>query len=232
MPAQTAAVQNNTRAAAPQIMLTYNIRRAVSAAEFARLIEAQACAAVVLYDGESGADEALLQKTAAPLVPLIQGSGAAALIAGPAAGQICGRLKADGLHLQEQNSQSPAELADLRSQYGDSRILGYGNPHNRHTALEAGEGLPDYLFFGALGKDLKPDPHPRNLSLAAWWAEIMQIDCVIQAGADLAALPAALAAKAEFIALEQAIFTAAEPAAALRQAQTLIAAGTKAAETK
>jgi len=225
MPAHNAA--NAPAPAAPaapaQLMLVYNIRRGMAPADFAEAMNLQAAAAVLLYDGEGSADEAALARAAASLTPLIQAGGAAALIAGDS--RICGRAKADGIHIEEQSAHSKEELAALREKYGDSRILGYGNPRSRHAALEAGECLPDYLFFGSPGKDTKAEPHPRNLALAGWWAEIMQPPCVIQAGADLAQLPAALATGAEFVALEAAVFAAADPLAALKQAQNLIKTG-------
>jgi|GEM_PF-1503070 len=204
---------------APQIMLCYDICRAAGEAQFADIIATQAFSAAVLYDSGDKADEAAFQKAADPLVKQLQAAGIAVMIAGSSA--VFGRLKADGLHIEE-NADAKEQLKDMRGKYGDKRLLGYGNPHNRHQALEAGECGLDYIFFGKLGMDKKPEPHPRNISLGAWWAEIMQPDCVIQAGSDLSNLAELRDLRADFIALEEAIFSAADPRRALMQAQEIL----------
>lgn len=207
----------------PQLMLTYDIRRAAPLACFEKLLALNACAAALLYDSGGEADEAVFQKAAEPLVSLLQSRGLPALIAENSA--VCGRLQADGLHIEAQNAAAKARLAEQKAKYGKTRFLGFGNPPDRHQALEAGELYPDYLFFGKLGMDKKPAPHARNLALATWWAEIMQLDCVVQAGSSLEHLPAAIKTKAEFIAVEEMIFAAPDPAAALSAAQKLLQGG-------
>ena len=73
-------------------------------------------------------------------------------------------------------------------------------------ALELGEERPDYLFFGRYGYDTKPDAHPRNLTLGAWWAEMIEIPCITMAGSDVSSVVAVAATGAEFVALSSAIF--------------------------
>lgn len=204
----------------PQIMLVYDVRRSLSAPLFTDILATKACQAVVLYDS-AALDEAAFQKAAEALAPLIQSCGLPALIAENSS--LCGRLQADGLHMEEQTAESPQALAAMRQKYGKKRLLGYGNPQSRHQALLAGEQQPDYMFFGKLGKDKKPAAHPRNRALAAWWAEVARIDCVLQAGGALEHLAELRAVNADFIALEEAVFSAADPQKALLRAQAILA---------
>ena len=83
-------------------------------------------------------------------------------------------------------------------------IVGAGGAKTRDDALELGEARPDYMFFGRFGYDNKPEPHPRNLSLGAWWAEMIQIPCIVMAGSDIASVEAVAATGAEFVALSSA----------------------------
>ena len=205
----------------PRLVLTYDTRRSLAPALWADILAQEACAAFILYDSGGKAEEAAFQRAAEPLVALIHQSGLPVLIADNSA--LCGRLQADGVHIEEENSQSREALAAMRQKYGEKRLIGYGNPHNRHNALEAGERQPDYMFFGKLGCDKNPAPHPRNRALGAWWAELVTIDCIIQAGSALAELPDLAAAGADFIALEEAVFAAPSPVKALAAAQAMLA---------
>lgn len=205
----------------PQLILTYDMRRGASL-DLWKKLPAGSVAAVIFYDSAGAAGEAAFQKAAEPLVSLCQSRDIPVIIAENSS--LCGRLQADGLHMEEAKSaaETVETLTALRRKYGEKRILGYGNPQSRHNALEAGEARPDYVFFGKLGMDKKPQPHSRNRNLAAWWAELVQIDCIVQAGSSLEYLPELAAAKAEFIALEEAVFAAENPPEALLQAQKLL----------
>ena len=61
-------------------------------------------------------------------------------------------------------------------------MVGAGGAKTRDDALELGEQRPDYLFFGRFGYDNTPEPHPRNLTLGRWWAEMIEIPCIVLAG--------------------------------------------------
>jgi thiamine-phosphate pyrophosphorylase len=58
-------------------------------------------------------------------------------------------------------------------------IVGGGNATDRHKALEIGEVQPDYIFFGKIGGDIKPEAHPKNVALAEWWASMVEIPCIV-----------------------------------------------------
>lgn len=162
------------------------------------------------------ADETLFQTLAEATVPIIQQAGAAAIIVGNT--QIAGRVKADGLHIEG----PVADIAANVARFSPKMIVGTGNIRNRHTALEIGEVQPDYVLFGKIGADNKPEAHPRNIDLADWWASMVEIPCIIQAGNTLESIPDAVTTGAEFIALGSAIFDGADPAGAIRDANRLL----------
>jgi len=146
-----------------------------------------------LNDGE-------FQKHAEKLVPIIQESGAAALLAGDS--RVVGRSKADGLHL----TGPASEISEAIDKYADKLIVGGGNAADRHHALEIGEERPDYIFFGKLDGDIKPEAHPKNLALGEWWASMIEIPCIVMGGTDPASALAVAETGAEFVALRQAVF--------------------------
>ncbi|PKA41665.1 thiamine phosphate synthase [Rhizobium sullae] len=147
-----------------------------------------------------GLDAGAFQKHAERLVPLIQNAGAAALIAGDS--RIAGRAKADGLHL----TGSAAEIAEAIDKYEGKLIIGGGKAADRHTALEIGEARPDYIFFGKLDGDIKPEAHPKNVALGEWWASMIEIPCVVMGGTDPASALVVAQSGAEFVALRLAVF--------------------------
>jgi len=161
--------------------------------------------------------DADFQALCAQLVPLAQAHGVAAVVAGDT--RVAGRVGADGIHVEE----GKAGLAEAVDRYGARMMVGTGGVKTRDDALELGEAQPDYMFFGRFGYDTKPEPHARNLSLARWWAEMIEIPCIVLAGATAASVPAAAATGAEFVALSAAVFGGdADPAAAIAEANALL----------
>ena len=154
-----------------------------------------------------GLDDQAFQKRAEILVPLVQEAGAAALIAGDT--RVTGRVKADGLHVTG-NAQALAEAVE---NFTPKLIVGGGNATERHNALEMGESRPDYVFFGKLDGDIKPEAHPKNVALAEWWASMIEIPCVVMGGTAIESVVDVAEAGAEFVALRQAIFAAPQGAA-------------------
>lgn len=165
------------------------------------------------YDEEDGA----FQKSAALLVPLVQDAGAAALIAGDS--RVTGRVKADGIHI----AGNLAALAEAVEKFTPKMIVGGGNATERHMALEMGDTNPDYLFFGKLDGDIKPEPHPKNLALGQWWAEMVSIPCIVMGGSDVASVIAVAETGSEFVALCKAVFShPAGAAAAVAEVNALL----------
>lgn len=145
-------------------------------------------------------DEAAFQRHAEEIVPLMQARGVAAMIAGDT--RIAARVKADGIHVEE----SKAGLAEAIERFQDQFMVGCGGAKTRDDALELGETRPDYIFFGRIGYDNTPEPHPRNLTLGLWWADVIAIPCIVLAGSDIASVEAVAATGADFVALSAAVF--------------------------
>ncbi|MBC6715644.1 thiamine phosphate synthase [Aurantimonas sp. DM33-3] len=155
----------------------------------------------------AGRDAVSFQNLAEKLVPIIQAAGAAAIVADDT--QCAGRVQADGIHL---TSGDPAELGEAMERFAPKLIVGASGFETRHDALEAGELRPDYLMFGRFGGDVDPNPHPKSIAMGEWWAEIVELPCIVLAGSDIESVVEAAATRAEFIALSAAVF--AQPDAA------------------
>jgi thiamine-phosphate pyrophosphorylase len=145
-------------------------------------------------------DDQQFQNVAERLVPIVQAHGAAALIAGDS--RIAGRAKADGLHFEG----GIEDLRDTLAKHTPKMIVGAGGAPDRHRALEIGEAQPDYIFFGKLDGDIKPEPHPKNLGLGEWWASMVEIPCIVMGGSDVSSVLAVAETGAEFVALRKAVF--------------------------
>ncbi|WP_375705801.1 thiamine phosphate synthase [Bartonella sp. AA2SXKL] len=185
----------------PQLILTLDVRRNTPHALLRQILQTKSFACVILYDSEKLKDDSsFLQQQAQIYAEDIQHHDAALLIAGDS--RIAGRIKADGLHIEDDLNA----LESFKNQQKEQKIIGFGNLRNRHSAMLAAETGVDYLFFGKLGADKKPQAHPRNLQLATWWAEIMEIPAVVQAGSDFSTFDEALKTGCEFIAVEEVIF--------------------------
>ncbi|MBB4063130.1 thiamine phosphate synthase [Gellertiella hungarica] len=164
-----------------------------------------------------GLSDADFQKRASVLVPLVQDAGAAALIAGDS--RVAGRVKADGLHIQG----NAADLAEAMERHSPKLIVGGGGATERHTALEMGEHRPDYIFFGKLDGDIKPEAHPKNLALGEWWAAMIEIPCIVMGGTALESALAVAESGAEFVALREAVFGAGQgPASAVAEVNAIL----------
>ena len=151
-------------------------------------------------------DDTVFQKHAELLVPLIQDAGAAALVADNS--RVAGRAKADGLHI----TGNAAALAEAIEKHVPKMIVGGGNAMDRHHALEIGELQPDYIFFGKLDGDIKPEAHSKNVALGEWWSSMIAIPSIVMGGQDPASALVVAQAGVEFVALREAVF--ADPAMA------------------
>jgi thiamine-phosphate pyrophosphorylase len=158
-----------------------------------------------------GMDDSHFQKLAEKVVPVIQQAGAAVLVAGDS--RVAGRAKADGLHI----AGSVEELREAIEKHAPKLIVGGGNAQDRHRAIEIGDLQPDYIFFGRLDGDIKPEAHPKNLALAEWWASMVEIPCVVMGGTNPESALAIAETGAEFAALRLAVFAESGRAAAIVQ---------------
>ncbi|KUM23285.1 thiamine-phosphate pyrophosphorylase [Mesorhizobium loti] len=172
-------------------------------------------ASLILPD--NGMDDAAFQAFAETIVPIAQAAGVAVIIAGDS--RIAGRVHADGIHVEAKRQ----ELAETIERLADKMMVGAGGAKTRDDALELGEERPDYMFFGRFGYDNKPEPHPRNLSLGEWWAQMIQIPCIVMAGSELGSVETVAATGAEFVALSSAVFAdGLDPRTAVAAANALL----------
>lgn len=158
-----------------------------------------------------GMDDTRFQALAEKVIPVIQRAGAAALVAGDS--RVAGRAKADGLHI----AGGVADLGEAMEKHAPKLIVGGGNAQDRHHALEIGELQPDYVFFGKLDGDIKPEAHPKNLALAEWWASMVAIPCIVMGGTNPESVLDIAETGAEFAALRLAVFAEPGRAAAIVQ---------------
>lgn len=165
--------------------------------------------ASVIIDS-AGRDSASFQLFAEGLVPVIQAAGAAAIIADDS--RCAGRVGADGIHLSAGDLRA---LDEAMERYSPKLIVGASGFETRHDALEAGERLPDYLFFGRFGGDVADLPHDKNLEMAEWWAEIVELPCIVMAGRSVDSVGPAADTGVEFIALSGAVFDKPQEAGAM-----------------
>ncbi|NTF08357.1 thiamine phosphate synthase [Agrobacterium rubi] len=164
-----------------------------------------------------GLDDATFQKLAETLVGIVQEAGAAALVAGDS--RVASRVKADGLHV----TGGAEVLSEAVENFSPKLIVGGGNADDRHKALEQGESNPDYMFFGKLEGDIKPEAHPKNMALGEWWASMIEIPAVVMGGSDVASVVAVAESGVEFVALREAVFGHAGGAAqAVTEANALL----------
>lgn len=165
-------------------------------------------------------DDATFQQLAEQVVPLAQEKGVAVVVGGDS--RIAGRVRADGIHVEG----SKAALADMIDRMQDKMMVGAGGAKTRDDALGLGEERPDYLFFGRFGYDTQPEPHHRNLTLGRWWAEMIEIPCIVLAGSSLASVDDVAATGAEFVALSGAVFAdGVDPAEAVTVANRMLDEG-------
>src|SRR5690606_5709897 len=132
--------------------------------------------------------------------------------------RIAARVHADGIHAEG----SKDSIGDLIERHQSKMMVGTGGVTTRDDALELGELQPDYIFFGRFGFDNKPEPHPRNLKLGGWWAEMVQIPCIVLGGSTLETASEVAATGAEFVALSAAVFAGRDPADAVARANALL----------
>lgn len=167
-----------------------------------------------------GLEEAAFQRLAETLTPLAQARGVAVVLEGDS--RIAARVGADGIHLEG----GPGEVADAVDRLAGRMMVGAGGARSRDDALLLGERGPDYLFFGRFGYDNRPEPHPRNLALGEWWAQMIEIPCIVLGGSGIASVAAAAATGAEFVALSAAVFSeGTDPRAAVEAANRVLDGG-------
>lgn len=131
--------------------------------------------------------------------PLAQSRGIAFILDGGAAAALA--AQADGAHLPPGSDIAAARRAARDLQ------LGLSCGASRDAAMEAGDEGIDYVAFDAA----------EGAEAIAWWAQLMELPVVAENITSLAQATALAAAGADFVALDDVIWSAPEgPEAALR----------------
>jgi len=196
-----------------RLVLTVNAAN-VAKEQLVSAAQAGDVASVILYAGEL--EPHRFETYCKAVTGHIQAAGVAVLIADDT--QAFGRSGADGLFLEKQKSS----LEDIIARFSPQNIVGCGSIKARHNALELGELKPDVVFFGKLGGDIKDDAHPKNIALAEWWAELIEIPGIVMGGKSLDSIIEVARTGIDFVALEEAVFAGGNPAENVMAANTLL----------
>lgn len=196
-----------------RLILTADIKT-VASESLVNAVGAGDVASVILYSSE--ADEIAFEAFCKEVIPALQSAECAVLIADDT--QVFGRSGADGLFLEKQKPN----LEDITARFSPQNIVGCGNIKARHVALETGEQKPDFIFFGKLGGDIKPEAHPKNIALAEWWAQLIEIPSVVMGGNDLNSIIEVAQTGVDFVALERGIFEEGSPEQNIINANALL----------
>ena len=165
----------------------------------------------------NGMDDQSFSNHCKALVGLTQESDIAAIVVGDT--RITGRVQADGILVE--SGLEPLKEAIAR--FSPHKIVGCGGMRERHTALEAGESNPDFMFFGNVDRDIRPEPHRKNLALAHWWSPMIEIPCAVMGGNSLDSAVDVALSGAEFVVLSKAVFDHKDgPAAAVGKVNELL----------
>jgi len=123
------------------------------------------------------------------------------------------RLGADGVHL----GQSDGDIREARALLGPSAQIGRTCHDSRHLAMEAGEAGADYVAFGAFyPTTTKPSNYRPAPSILSWWSSLFEIPCVAIGGITADNAKPLIEARADFLAVCQAVWGKSDPEAAVR----------------
>jgi len=117
----------------------------------------------------------------------------------------------DGLHLTD----GGRHLRTLRKDLGPDAILGAWCGITRHDGISAAEAGADYVAFGPVGLSPLGSGETAPHDLFQWWSEMIEVP-VLAEGALTRDLVASLAPVTDFFAPGPEIWTAEDPAKALK----------------
>ncbi len=157
------------------------------------------------------------KRISSPLVSIAQRLDVALIVEDDA--RLAARAGADGVQVAGAGAALMQALESLHPE----RIVGAGRLKLRDEAMTAGEAGADYVMFGEPRPDGFTPPFAETLQRASWWAEIFETPCVAHA-ATLDEAATLSAAGVDFVALGDAVFSAADPAAAAAAAVRRMAA--------
>ena len=121
------------------------------------------------------------------------------------------RLGLDGVHLTD----GARSIRTVRKDLGADAIIGAACGTTRHEGINAAEAGADYVSFGPVGETTLGDGSRAEVDLFQWWSEMIEVPVVAE-GALTPALVATLAPVTDFFAFGDEVWSADDPAAALR----------------
>ena len=181
-----------TRPAPRLYLVTPEVEDAAAFARALAPVLAAADVAAVLLRLKPADERTLINRVKA-LVPAVQQSGAALVLAGHPG--IVARAGADGAHLAG-IEVFQAALASLKPE----RIAGCGGLQSKHDAMTAAEQGADYVLFGEPEDSRRRPAFEAIVERVEWWAEVFESPCVGFA-ASLDEISALAAAGADFVAV-------------------------------
>ncbi len=186
----------------------------VGAEDLASAANAGDVASVILY--ANGCEPHVFETYCKDVTPQLQDANCAVLVTDDT--QAFGKSGADGLFVEKEKPN----LEDIIARFSPQSIVGCGNIKARHNALEIGELKPDFILFGKLGGDIRPEAHHKNIKIAEWWAELVEIPGIVMGGSALDSILEVCATGIDFVALEKAIFANGSPSENIVTANALL----------
>lgn len=200
-------------------LITPVLNDASCAPQLAEACATGAVAAVLLR--LSKADERTLTNLVKALAPSVQESGTALIVTTDGEADlatVAARGGADGVHI----TGDAALVRELRDRLKGDRAIGVGGIRTKDDAMTLGEAGVDYLLFGEPRPDGSLPAIESVTERAAWWAEIFETPCAVYAPS-LESVETLAATNAEFIALDDAVWShAGGPAAGVKAAADIL----------
>ncbi|MBD3765596.1 MAG: thiamine phosphate synthase [Rhodobacterales bacterium] len=121
------------------------------------------------------------------------------------------RLGLDGVHLTD----GARSVRQVRKDLGADAIVGAFCGITRHEGMGAAEAGADYVAFGPVGGAGLGDGRLAPHDLFAWWSEMIEVPVVAEGGLTVG-LVEQLAPVTDFFGVGEEIWSAEDPAAAIR----------------
>ncbi|NNG06058.1 MAG: thiamine phosphate synthase [Inquilinus sp.] len=174
------------------------IEPAAFAADLAAALDTGEIASVLLLPESVGGDAGALRQAVDILRPVAQERDVAFLVDGHPA--LAADTGCDGVHTcPDGPSYKEARLA-----VGPQAIVGYSARFSRHTAMIAAEQGADYVAFGR--RHPSPAEVAETLDLVGWWAALMEVPCAALGDIRPETCAPLVAAGADFLAVDAAIW--------------------------
>lgn len=135
--------------------------------------------------------------------------------------RLAGPLGLDGVHLDD----ARLPVREARKELGPDAVVGAFAGASRHQGMTAAEAGADYVAFGPVAATGLGDGAVAEAELFAWWAEMIETPVVAEGGVT-EPIARSLAATADFIAADAAVWDHPEgPAAGAKAFAAILSEG-------